>query len=92
MSSDRSRARKTAKQRVAELRADPEYRAWEEANDPWIAQALAEYARAAAPVLADLAEAGYQVTAVGELRQEFARTGRTYPGGSPGRWSPGCRG
>jgi hypothetical protein len=87
---DRSRVRKTAKERVAELRADPEHQAWEEANDPWIAQARAEYARAAAPVLADLAEGRYHVSSVGQLVHEFQKTGRRYESAVPIliRWLP----
>lgn len=71
---------------MTELRRDPAFRAREAAREAQIAANRAHYARVAAPVLAELEQAGYPVASVGELRQ--ARV--TYPGAVPVlvRWLP----
>jgi hypothetical protein len=62
-----------------ELRRDPEFVAREREQRRIRVSNVAQYDRAAALVLADLDDAGYPVTSVGELRQRGFR----YPGAIP---------
>ncbi|HCU51564.1 MAG TPA: hypothetical protein DGG94_17490 [Micromonosporaceae bacterium] len=83
MSNSQRPDRMTAEELMAQLRANPDVRAREEANERQIAQAQAEYAAAAEPVLTELVSAGYRISTVGELRTMFEQTGRTYESAVP---------
>ena len=62
-----------------ELHRDPAFVARERDRGRQTVENLARYRRAAAPVLAELHEAGYPVDSIGELREAGAR----YPGAIP---------
>lgn len=73
MTRDRSNdPRKSAAELMAELRQDPEYRDRVRRREEQQQRNAESYARAAEPVLRDLAAKGFHVRTIGELRQSKA--------------------
>lgn len=72
-------SRVTAGEFMARLEKDPAYRARMADKERVWAEARADYLKVAAPVLADLADAGYPVEGISDLRQTRMR----YPGAIP---------
>lgn len=71
--------RKTAAELLAELAHDPEYGARQREQEEQRRRLAQVYRKAAAPLLAELAAAGFDVASVGALRQP----GREYRGAVP---------
>jgi hypothetical protein len=80
----------TAAELAAELSRDPEFRGREQAEQRRRAEARAAYDSAAAPLLGQLAQVGFRVDNVRQLRLEFERTGRRYEAAVPAllEWLP----
>jgi HEAT repeat protein len=73
------KSRKTAAELMAKLRSDPDFVAREQQRERQRLQDIANMRRTAAPLIAELAELGFEVSSVSELPETYASYERAIP-------------